>query len=379
MSRTSVHDARTQSGAPGEVWSSPRRARALLVAGVAAAGIALAGCGASSGSGSGSSATSGSDAAATAAAPKTVPLGIYCASSCQSALKLGVSPASVKGKVAFIDDATSFPYGATQFTKTQTEAKKYFPNMQVKVLNGNNDPTTESNELNTVVDEGYKVVILDAVVRDALGPATQLAIKKGVKVIEIDRTVDAPVLTTIKAPDVALGTKEMDFVAKQMHGHGNIVILSGTPGASPTIDRTAGIQAALKKYPGIHVLTNVNGNYTTGDAFTAVQSLLSRYPAGHFTWLVSEADAMTLGAVKAIQAAHRTDIKIASIDGQNEALAILGKNGFEGDVVYPIVVPADLVAAAKALVGEAMPKHIGLAYPLVTTKNVKTYAGTNFG
>lgn len=311
----------------------------------------------------------------------TVPLGPYCGATCQAALDLkGVDPATVKGKVAFIDDATSFPYGATQYTKTQSLAKKYFPHMQLKVLNGNNDATTQSNMLKTIVSEGYKVVIFDAVVKDALAPAVKLAISKGVKIIEIDRTVQAPVLTTIKAPDVPLGSREMQYVARQLHGKGNIVILSGTPGASPTIDRTNGIQQVLKKYPGIHMLANINGNYDTSTGFSVTRSLLARYPAGKVDWIVSEADVMTLGAVKAVAAAHRQNsIKLASIDGQNQAVAMLGKNGFMADVVYPVVVPADLVAAAKALLGQSMPKSIALDYPLVTQANAKQYLGTNFG
>jgi ribose transport system substrate-binding protein len=315
-----------------------------------------------------------------AASNSSIPLGPYCGAACQAALQLSVAPSSVNCKVAFLDDATSFPYGATQYKRTATDGKKYFPNMKLTVLNGNNDPTTESNQLRTVVAEGYKVVILDAVVKDALGPAAKYAISKGVKIVEIDRTVDAPVLTTIKAPDVPLGEREMGYVAAQMHGKGNIIILSGTPGASPTIDRTTGIENVLKKFPGIHVLSNINGNYDTSTGYTVVRDALSRYAAGKVDWIVSEADVMTLGAVRAIAAAHRQGtVKLASIDGQNEALAIIGKNGFMADVVYPVVEPADVVAAAKACTGETMPKSIALDYPLVTQANVKTYIGTNFG
>lgn len=314
------------------------------------------------------------------ASASAVPLGPFCGTGCQAALALAVPPSSVDCKVAFLDDATSFPYGATQYTKTQADGKKYFPNMKLTVLNGNGDATQESNELKTVVSEGFKVVILDAVVEDALAPAAKYAISKGVKIVEVDRTVQAPVLTTIKAPDVPLGEREAQYVASQLNGKGNVVILSGTPGASPTIDRTTGIENVLKKYPGIHVLANVNGNYDTSTGYNVTRDVLSRYPAGKVDWIVSEADVMTLGAVKAIAAAHRTDsVKIASIDGQNEALAILGQDGFMADVVYPVVEPADVVAAAKACTNEPMPKSIALDYPLVTPANVKGYLGTNFG
>jgi ribose transport system substrate-binding protein len=318
--------------------------------------------------------------ASAGATASTIPLGPFCGTACQAALQLKVAPSSVNCKVAFLDDATSFPYGATQFTKTAADGKEYFPNMKLTVLNGNGDATTESNELRTVVSEGFKVVILDAVVEDALAPAAKYAISKGVKIIEIDRKVDAPVLTTIKAPDVPLGEREATYVVNQIHRSGNVVILSGTPGASPTIDRTTGIMNVLKNYPKIHVVANVNGNYDTSTGYSVIRDILSRYPAGAISWIISEADVMTLGAVKAVEADHRGgSVKIASIDGQNEALAILGQNGFMADVVYPIVEPADLVAAAKACTGESMPNSIMLNYPLVTKANVKAYLGTNFG
>jgi ribose transport system substrate-binding protein len=355
--------------------------RWLSAAGAAAIVVAAVGC-SSSGSSSNSSSggtSSGSTSTAGSATAASINLGVYCGSTCRQRLALHTSPSSVNCKVAFLDDATSFPYGATQYEDAQKYAKEYFPGMSLKVLNGANDPVTQSQQFNTVVAQGYKIVILDPVVADALVPATTAAEAAGVKIIAIDRTVNTPVQSIIKAPDVPLGAREAQYVASQLHGHGTVAILSGTPGASPTIDRTDGIMSVLKNYPGIHVLSNVNGNYDTNTAYSVVTNLLTRYPKGQLNWIISEADVMSLGAIKAIQGAGRTDVQLASIDGQNEGLQAVQKGQMAADVVYPVVQPAAEVAAAKVCAGESLPSNVALEYPLVTKGNVSTYLGTNFG
>jgi ribose transport system substrate-binding protein len=350
--------------------------RWLIAASAAAVMVAAAGCSSSSSSGAASPSSTSRAGSATAA---SINLGVYCNSTCHQQLALHTSPSSVSCKVAFLDDATSFPYGATQYEDAQKYATEYFPGMSLKVLNGNNDPVIQSQQLNTVVAQGYKIVILDPVVDDALVPATKAAEAAGVKIIDIDRTVNTPVATIIKAPDVPLGAREAQYVVNQLHGQGTVAVLSGTPGASPTIDRTEGIMSVLKKYPGIHVLSNVNGNYDTDTAYSVVTNLLTRYPKGQLDWIISEADNMSLGAIKAIQAAGRTDVKLASIDGQNEGLQAVQNGQMAADVVYPVVQPAAEIAAAKACAGESVPANVALLYPVVTKANVSTYLGTNFG
>lgn len=347
-----------------------RTSRAAVL--VAAAALALAGCSATSGAGGGGGGSSAAPAA-------KIDLGPYCDTTCSSALALKASQKSVNCKVAFLNDATSFPYGAAQAAKAQQYAKDYFPNMQLTVQNGNNDAGTQSSQLDTVVAQGYKTVILDPVVADALVPATARAVKAGVKVIVIDRTVNTPVLSTIKAPDVPLAVRAAQHIASALHGKGTVALLSGTPGASATVDRTKGFEQVMKSYPGIKVVANVNGNYDANTSNTVVTNLLTKYGKGQINWIFSEADVMSLGALKAIEASGRTgNIKISGIDGQEEAFQAIESGTYDSTVVYPVVQPAAVVAAAKVCSGESLPKSIPLSYPLVTKSNVATYRNTNF-
>jgi ribose transport system substrate-binding protein len=346
--------------------------RVLVCAAAVAAVTVTAGCGSDSGSASGG-------AAASAKHATPLDLGVYCDSTCKQQLTVKADPASIKCKAALLDTTTSNPYGADVLTIGQ-QSRKYFPNMDLKVFDGNNDPATQSSQLDTVVSQGIKTVLLDPVVSDALAPAVKRAQAQGVKVVLIDRTVPVPVVTTIKAPDRPLAGRAMAAIAKSLGGKGNVAILAGLSGASVTQERSKGFYAELKKHPGIKVVATEAGDYDTDKAFTATQNILTRFPKGKLDWIFSMADTMSLGAIKAIEAAGRqNDVKITSIDGQNQGIEAVAQGKLAGTVAYPLAMPAGLAAVAKVCAGETMPSSIALSYPLVDKGNVSTYRGTNFG
>jgi len=359
-----------------------------VVGALAIAGLALAGCSSSSTATAPADATTAASAAPAASQPApaasapaaealNVEWGAYCGPDCQSALTLQANASDVTCKVAMLVPATSFPYGAAQFQQAQDNAKKYFPNMELTVLNADGDAATQSSQLDTVVSQGIKTIILDPLVRDALVPSTKKAVDSGASVIVVDRTVNTPVLTTIKAPDVPLGERAGEFIAKYLNGKGKVAILSGSAGASPTIDRTAGFMNIMKQYPDIEIVADVAGDYDTAKAEQATTNLLSRFPKGELDLIYTHADVMAFGALPAIKAAGRGgDVKLVGIDGQEQAMDAVAAGDYLATVAYPVVQPMAIIAAAKACMGESMPKEIALDYPLITADNVAEYKGT---
>jgi ribose transport system substrate-binding protein len=334
--------------------------------------VFAAGCGDSNDSGQASA------GASTGAKSAALDLGVYCEDACKEALTVKAEASSIKCKAALITTTTSNPYGADVLRRGQ-EARKYFPNMDLKVFDGNNDPATQTSQLDTIVTQGVKTVVLDPVVSDALAPAVKRAQAQGVKVVLIDRTVPVDVVTTIKAPDRPLAARAMQRIADALNGKGNVAILAGLSGASVTNERAKGFAEELKKYPGIKVVATEAGDYDTDKAFTATQNILTRFGKGKLDYIFSMADVMSFGAIKALEAGHRDDVKIVSIDGQNAGIDEVANGKLDATVAYPLPMPAGVAAAAKVCAGEAMPKNVELSYPLITKDNVSTYRGTNFG
>jgi ribose transport system substrate-binding protein len=306
-------------------------------------------------------------------------LGKYCGPQCQADLKLNVSPDTIKGKVGMAIASTTFPYGVAIKNESEAFAKKYFPNMQLLVADGQNDPTAQSQIVDDFIAKGINVLIINAVEKAALAPAIKRAEAAGIKVIEVDRTVNAPVLTTIKANDYDLGLAAGKDLATRLNGKGNVVEIQGSPSASPTIDRHKGFMQALKAYPGIKVIASQNADYDESKGLKVMEDLLQRFPSGKIDAVFSQADIMTLGAVQAIKNAGRqNEIKVVSIDGQQAAFDDISKGIIDSTTVYPVIAPMDIVAAAKVLAGEKLPSFIKLDSPTVTKENVSEYNGTTY-
>jgi ribose transport system substrate-binding protein len=225
---------------------------------------------------------------------------------------------------------------------------------------------------------GVNVLIINAVEKDALAPAVKRAVSAGIKVVEIDRTVSTPVLTTIKANDLDLGLNAGKELVSVLGGKGNVVELQGSPSASPTIDRHKGFLQAIADSPGIKVIASEHADYDQAKGLQVMEDLLQRFPKGQIDALFTHADVMTFGALQAIKAAGRQEIKVFSIDGQEAAFQAILKGEIVSTTVYPVVAPMDVIAAAKALAGESMPNFIKLESPTVTKENVQKFLGTTY-
>src|SRR6201995_1223451 len=307
-----------------------------------------------------------------------IDFGAYCGPEAKEALSLKASPDSITGKVGFAVASLTFPYGVALKNGTEEAAKKFFPHMELLVGDGRNDPSVQSALVDNFIVSGVKVLIINAVEKDALAPAVKRAVKAGIKVIAIDRTVSTPVLTTIKANDLDLGLNAGKSLVAALGGKGNVVELQGSPSASPTIDRHKGFMEAIQG-TGIKVLASEHADYDQAKGLQVMEDILQRFPKGQINALFTHADIMTFGAMQAIKAAGRQDeIKIFSIHGQQAAFDLISKGEMESTTVYPVVAPMDVVAAAKALAGEPMPEFIKLECPTVTKENVKQFNGTAY-
>jgi ribose transport system substrate-binding protein len=343
---------------------------------VLAAALSLAACG----GGTGSAVAAGGGTTHYTGTMIADELGPFCNTECKKALTLKADPASLTCKVAYSNGTTQNQSMATTTRRFLDKAPKWFPNMPVQALDAQGDASTQSNQIDTLVATGTKIIILLPQVAEALAPAVKRAEAKGVKFVIIDRTTPAPSETTIKSYDEPIGEAIAQYVADQAKGKDvNIAILSGTPAASPTIDRRKGMMNVVNKHPNMHIVADVNGNYNQADGNKAAADLLQRFPKGQLNWVMSMADDMSLGFITAMDAAGRSgEIRIASTGGQEESFAAIKQGKLEASIIYAQSQPHGLVAAAKVCAGEPLPQNITLDYPLVTKANVDQYFGTNY-
>jgi ribose transport system substrate-binding protein len=342
---------------------------AVGVALVAALAVAVAGCG-------GSSSNDSANEAFNSLEPGQVSL--YCTGECAKALAITPKQREVTCKVGVSWSDTSFPYGAAALERTR-EAAKDFPNMEVFTTDGQGDAVTQSSQVEDLVAKGIEVLVISALDEKSLAPAVKKAEAKGVKVIASDRNVAAPVETYVGADNVEDGQVAGEYIVKLLGGKGNVVLLQGSLGASPTIDRGKGFKEALAASPEVKIIADPTANYDRQEGLSVMQDMLQRFGAGEIDAVFAENDEMSLGAIQAIKEAGRQDeIKVVGVDGQESALRVIKAGEYAGTVVYPLPVPEHLNAAAKVCSGEELPQRIKQGAPLVTEDNVAKYEGSTF-
>ncbi len=108
-------------------------------------------------------------------------------------------------------------------------------------------------------------------------------------------------------------------LCQELEGKGNIVIISGVPGAQTTIDKKPGIEAALAKYPDVKILDEQTGMYQRENAMRVMQDFLVRYP--NINGVMAQDDGMALGAIEAIRSAGKLGkIKVVGSNADPDAL-----------------------------------------------------------
>jgi ribose transport system substrate-binding protein len=299
---------------------------------------------------------------------------IYCGDECRQALQLQADPKNIEGSVALSWNSTTHPYGAATLEKGRQLKEKFFPKMQLQTLDGRDDATVQTSQIEDAMARGIDVLIISPLTTDALVPVVNRAKEEGVKVIAADRTVDTDVDLYIGANSVESGRTMGCYFVERLPDGGNVVEIQGTLGASATIDRHNGFHEIIQEHPEIKVIAEQTGNYVRDEGFNVMQDYLQRFPSGEIDAVYTHNDEMALGAYQAISEAGREDeMFVTGFDGADVAFQSIKAGQMAATVVYPVMSTECLIGAAKMIAGEELPDEILLETPLVTKKNVIKY------
>jgi len=200
---------------------------------------------------------------------------------------------------------------------------------------------------------------------------------KGVYVTVVDRglTNTAAQDAYVAGDNTAFGKLPAEYLAKQLNGKANIVVLRGIP---TTLDneRFDAFSAVMKAHPDIKILDAKYGNWNRDDAFKVMQDYLTRFRQIDAVWAAD--DDMAVGVQKAIDQAKRSDIKeIFGGAGAKGAVKkiIDGDKMIKADVSYSpkFIYDAIKMTAEARLKGEKLPATTIIPSVLITNQNAKQF------
>jgi ribose transport system substrate-binding protein len=140
------------------------------------------------------------------------------------------------------------------------------------------------------------------------------------------------------------------------------------------IDRVAGFQEELAKYPDMEILDIQEGQGTTEGGRPVMLDLLGRYPDLNAVFPINDPSA--LGAISALESTGRLDdVTVVTVDGSDEGIAAI-KAGklFSSSAQFPKEIGR--IAAEKMyehLEGKPVEKDIKVRVELVTKENADSF------
>ncbi|ANN67931.1 substrate-binding domain-containing protein [Bordetella bronchialis] len=295
-------------------------------------------------------------------------------------LALGPAPARAKN----VTIAVSIPaathgwtggvvYHAEQAAK---EIKAAFPNIDV-VVSTSPSATAQVSALEdlSATRKLDALVILPFTSEELTGPVQQVK-AKGTFISVVDRGLTDPAVQDlyVAGDNIAVGANTARWLAEQLEGQGQIVVLRGIPTVIDD-ERIKGFTDVIAKTK-IKILDIQYANWNQDEAFKLMQDYLSKYPKIDAVW--ANDDDMLLGVIEAVDQARRTDIKYAlGGNGMKQVIEMVKAGNKRTPISTPYppsMIKTAMYMTASQFSGQApMRGTFLLDAPLITAKNADQY------
>lgn len=233
----------------------------------------------------------------------------------------------------------------------------------------------QMDEIKELLDSGIKVLFLNAVDWQKIGPALELAKQAHVPVVVIDTNVedDSLVACTIVSDNYMAGVE----CAKHLVAHapgGNIVLLKHSQ-AKSAVDRIQGFQDTIAQYPSFHIIDAAECKGQLELAMPVMEALLQRHKKIDIVMALN--DPAALGAIAALKNAGTLEqVMVYGVDGAPETKDMIVHGHMTATAAQSPRLSGRLAAgkAYEILAGANQEKLIKLPTRLLTQENM---AGEN--
>lgn len=266
--------------------------------------------------------------------------------------------------------------------KAMADWKKKDPNVEFSLVTADGPPQQVS-QVEDLMVKGIDALVILAHDSAPLTPVVEKAYKAGVFVVSVDRGLLKPVQDVYVAGDnPGLGRVSAQWMAKELKGKGDIVVLEGIPCVINS-ERVDAFKEVMKDYPDIHIMDSQPAYWSTQKGLEIMENYLQKYKKIDAVW--AQDDDVLKGVLQAYKESGRSDIKLfLGGAGSKEMIKKVmdGDKFVRADVTYPPSMVATAISTAiMSLRGQKLngfyqgkiPSKIILSAELITKQNAKDY------
>ena len=178
------------------------------------------------------------------------------------------------------------------------------------MVSNTNDPQEQLNQLNAMIDAGVDAIMIDAVSPTTIRSSVEKARKQGILVVVTNDPAAYEDTICVCGDNYSWQKIQAIWLAEQLEGKGDIVVISGVAGNSADTFRQQANDDVLANYPDINILASAPGSWSQTEAQSVMTTFLSSYDKID---AVLEQDVMGDGVLKAYENAGK-DLPIMTGD-----------------------------------------------------------------
>ena len=278
----------------------------------------------------------------------------------------------VKIGVTLMDFSTEFGIGLKDYMTAKADA---MGDVELTVVDAGGDAAKQLQQVETFISQKVDAIIMQPQEQEACSPAIDKAKAAGIPIINCNSL-------TITEPDAYVGSNDsesaeiaMTYIAEQLGGKGNVLMMHGHPGQTAEVKRTEGAMDILAQNPDMTLLDEQTADWDRAEAMTLMENWIQAY-GDQINAVFCQNDEMALGALNAlVQADKKDNVLVVGVDAIDDALQSV-KDGKMDATVYQDCkgqTEGAIEAAYKLAKGESVEKEILIPFILVTTENVDEY------
>ena len=227
----------------------------------------------------------------------------------------------------------SNPYWQNYAAGVKAEATK--DDIRVVVADAKASQQKQVSGSRNLISQRISALIVSPVEPAALPGTISAAHRASIPIVIGDVGATGKYDAFIQSDNRAGGALAADYMAKKLgSGNLNIAVIDLHPGSTVGTDRVGGFMAEIKKFPNIHVASELNGNDAIKEGHDAAANALAKNPDIKGIYAANDNEAQ--GAIAAIQEAGKSpkNFVIVGFDGNAGSIAAIG-NGTQTATVAP--------------------------------------------
>jgi ribose transport system substrate-binding protein len=248
---------------------------------------------------------------------------------------------------------------------------------QLIVTSGDFDLAKQQSQIENFVVQKVDAIILCPADSKGIAPAIEHANEAKIPVFTADIAAQGgQVVAHVASDNLSGGQMAGEFIAKAIGGNGEVGII-GQQEVQTGLDRELGFKEAMKKYPGVKIVSILNGGGVRDRALKAAEDMLQGNPNMRAIFGINDDSA--LGALSAAEARGKNDLVIVGYDATPEAVkAIQRGSALKADVAQQ---PRDLGARTIEAIstyfsGGQVQKSIAVPVRIVDANSLRDASGS---